>query len=108
MIDFVGLSGDHAFILIGYEGSRTHPTHIRVFDTNTGFHLYPISEWMRKWNAMDNRSLIVKNPSLFASSPLDETGATLTPTDTIPTDTHPAIPQVSPTLVPTGTPRLTP
>lgn len=67
-IDFVGLSGDHAFILTGYEWIKENPTHIRVFDTNTGFHKYPINEWMRKWWKMDNRSLVIykqKNDDLF-------------------------------------------
>jgi hypothetical protein len=35
------------------------PTHIRVWDTDTGYHLYPVVEWMRKWEAMDYRSIII-------------------------------------------------
>lgn len=53
------LSGQHAFILLWFQGSVENPTHIQVWDTDTGVHLYPTQEWMRKWAAMDYRSLII-------------------------------------------------
>jgi hypothetical protein len=53
------LSWEHAFLLLGYLGSMENPSHIIVWDTDTGRHIYPYSEWMRKWNLMDYRTLIV-------------------------------------------------
>jgi hypothetical protein len=43
------LSGDHVFVLLGYIGSRESPSHIIVWDTDTGRHIYQTTEWMRKW-----------------------------------------------------------
>ncbi len=54
-----GLIGEHAFVLLGYIGDPMTPTHIIVWDTDTGRHTYPITEWMRKWSAMQYRSLII-------------------------------------------------
>ena len=54
-----GLSWEHAFVLLGYIGSSKNPSHIIVWDTYTGRHVYPRSEWMRKWSAMQYRSLII-------------------------------------------------
>ncbi len=54
-----GLSGEHTFYLLGYYGTRENPQKIYVWDTDTGYHSYAIEEWLRKWNSMDNRSLIV-------------------------------------------------
>ncbi len=55
----VGLSGEHAFVLLGYIGSPSRPSHLIVWDTYTGRHIYPISEWMRKWSLIQYRSLII-------------------------------------------------
>lgn len=57
--EIVWLSGEHAFVLLGYVGRRDHPTHIIVWDTYTGRHVYPYLEWMRKWSLMQYRSLII-------------------------------------------------
>jgi len=54
------LSGDHVFILLGYVGSREHPTHIIVWDTDTGRHVYTTQEWMRKWSMMQYRSFLIE------------------------------------------------
>jgi hypothetical protein len=51
------LSGEHAFILLGYIWPRIRPTHIIVWDTDTGRHIYPMDEWMRKWWLLDYRAL---------------------------------------------------
>lgn len=53
------LSGEHAFILLGYVGKIEKPSHIIVWDTYTGRHIYPYAEWMRKWWRMEYRSLII-------------------------------------------------
>ena len=54
-----GLSGEHAFVLLGYIGSPKSPSHIIVWDTYTGRHVYSYAEWMRKWSLMQYRSLII-------------------------------------------------
>jgi hypothetical protein len=54
-----GLDGQHAFILLGWKWDINNPSHIRVWDTNTGYHEYETIEWMRKWEAMDYRSVII-------------------------------------------------
>ncbi len=53
------LSGQHAFVLLWWRWNITNPTHVRVWDTNTGYHEYKTVEWMRKWKAMDFRTLII-------------------------------------------------
>lgn len=55
------LSWEHAFVLLGYIGTSENPTHIVVWDTYTGRHVYPYSEWMRKWSAMQYRSLVISS-----------------------------------------------
>lgn len=55
----VALAGDHVFVLLGYIGKADSPTHIIVWDTDTGRHIYPTGEWMRKWSMMQYRSLTV-------------------------------------------------
>lgn len=55
----IGLSWEHAFILLGYEWYIDNPEKIIVWDTDTGYHKYPIKEWMRKWKMMNYRSIIV-------------------------------------------------
>ncbi|MBC7498519.1 hypothetical protein H7170_02635 [Candidatus Gracilibacteria bacterium] len=57
--NIIGLSGEHAFILLGYVGSKNKPTHIVVWDTYTGRHVYPYDELMRKWSLLQYRSLII-------------------------------------------------
>lgn len=59
LVEHIGLDGEHAFILLGWKWSITNPSHIRVWDTDTGYHIYPISEWMRKWKKMDYRSIVI-------------------------------------------------
>jgi hypothetical protein len=54
-----GLIGEHNFYLLGYEGTLNDPINIIVWDTQTGRHIYPVEEWMRKWRAMDYRSVII-------------------------------------------------
>ncbi len=53
------ISGEHTFILLWYYGYPHTPTHIIVWDTSTGRHVFPIDEWMRKWKALDYRSLTI-------------------------------------------------
>jgi hypothetical protein len=59
--DIVGISWEHAFVLLGYVGKRDSPSHIIVWDTDTGRHIYPTDEWMRKWSALDYRSLLIRD-----------------------------------------------
>lgn len=56
---YTGLAGEHAFYLLGYKWGIHQPTHIIVWDTKTGKHTYPMVEWKRKWNAMENKSIII-------------------------------------------------
>lgn len=58
-IQHTWLNGQHAFVLLWWKGNIKDPTHIRVWDTDTGYHEYETIEWMRKWKAMDYRSIIV-------------------------------------------------
>ena len=62
--EVIWLSGEHAFLLLGYMGSIERPTHIIVWDTDTGRHIYPYTEWMRKWRTMDYRSLIASTKDI--------------------------------------------
>ena len=55
---FKGLSWEHAFILLWYKGNIENPTHIIVWDTSTWKHTFPIKEWIRKWEALWNKSII--------------------------------------------------
>ncbi|MDQ7023166.1 MAG: hypothetical protein Q9M97_06615 [Candidatus Gracilibacteria bacterium] len=57
--DYIGLNGEHAFYLLGYKGNYLNPTNIIIWDTMTGKHTYPTSEWMRKWGKMQYRSIVV-------------------------------------------------
>ena len=59
--NITGLSGEHAFVLLGYVGTITNPSNIIVWDTYTGRHVYPYIEWMRKWSLMQYRSLIISD-----------------------------------------------
>lgn len=53
------LSWEHVFLLLWYIGNIDKPSHIIVWDTSTGRHIFPYDEWMRKWSLLDFRSLIV-------------------------------------------------
>ncbi len=53
------ISGEHVFLLLGYIWNKENPTHIIVWDTDTGKHFYPYNEWMRKWSLLQYRSLSV-------------------------------------------------
>ena len=59
LVKHVWLAGEHAFILLGYTGSKYNPKSVIVWDTNTGKHTYDIKEWMRKWEMMQYRSIII-------------------------------------------------
>ena len=59
--EIIAFNGDHVFVLLGYIGKKERPSHIIVWDTDTGRHIYPTSEWMRKWDHIENRSLVVSN-----------------------------------------------
>ncbi len=57
--NIVWLSWEHTFVLLGYVWPKNRPTHIIVWDTYTGRHVYPYDEWMRKWSLLQYRSLII-------------------------------------------------
>lgn len=59
LVKHVWLDGEHAFILLWWKWDIQNPSHIRVWDTDTWYHLYPTHEWMQKWKAMDYRSIII-------------------------------------------------
>lgn len=59
LVEHTGLSGEHAFILLGWKWDISNPSHVRVWDTDTGYHEYETIEWMRKWAAMDYRSIVI-------------------------------------------------
>ncbi|MDD3303017.1 MAG: hypothetical protein PHN31_05645 [Candidatus Gracilibacteria bacterium] len=61
LIKHQGLIGEHNFYLLGYEGELENPTNIIIWDASTGKHIYPIDEWLRKWEEMDFRSIIIYN-----------------------------------------------
>lgn len=53
------VSGEHTFILLGYIWEIENPSHIIVWDTYTGRHIFPREEWMRKWELLNYRNLII-------------------------------------------------
>lgn len=53
------LIGEHNFFLLGWKGKKSNPTHVIIWDTISGRHVFPVAEWMRKWKTMDYRSIIV-------------------------------------------------
>lgn len=61
LVEHTWLDGEHAFILLWWKWDIQNPTHIKVWDTNTWYHMYQTEEWMRKWKKMDYRSILVKN-----------------------------------------------
>jgi Peptidase_C39 like family len=60
-IEISWVSWEHAFVLLGYVGSLEDPTHIIVWDTDTGRHIYPAYEWMRKWSTLGYRALLIRD-----------------------------------------------
>lgn len=54
------LNWEHAFYLLWYKWWVEDPTDIIVWDTSTWKHTYSITEWLRKWRKVENRSLITK------------------------------------------------
>lgn len=54
-----GLSGEHAFYLLGYRGHIENPHTIIVWDTMFWELEIPIAEWYRKWEMMQNRSVVI-------------------------------------------------
>jgi len=59
LIKHTWLVWEHAFYLLWYSWWVENPTHIIVWDTKTGKHKFPIKEWYRKWDKMQNRSIII-------------------------------------------------
>lgn len=59
LVKHTGLIGEHNFYMLGYRGTKENPNHIILWDTQTGEHMYPTAEFMRKWSAMDYRSLVI-------------------------------------------------
>ncbi len=59
LYEYVWLSWEHAFYLLWYEWALENPSKIIVWDTLTWKHKYSLKEWMRKWNLMQNRSLVI-------------------------------------------------
>ena len=53
------LAWEHAFFLLGYTGTKYNPQEIIVWDSQTGKHSYKKKEWMRKWEMMQYRSIII-------------------------------------------------
>lgn len=51
----------HNFVLLWYIWDIENPEKIIVWDTQTWKHIYPISEWMRKWETNDARAIIIYN-----------------------------------------------
>jgi hypothetical protein len=56
---YVGLNWEHAYYLLGYKWKIDNPTDIIVWDTYTGRHIYKTEEWIRKWQKMQYRSIII-------------------------------------------------
>jgi len=56
------LNWEHAFYLLWYEWGIDNPDKIIVWDTYTWLHKYSTIEWMRKWEKLDYRSIIVYKP----------------------------------------------
>ncbi len=50
---------EHAFYLLWFKWKISNPTEIIVWDTYSWRQIYPTSEWFRKWNLMENKSIIV-------------------------------------------------
>jgi hypothetical protein len=56
---YVWLNWEHAFYLLWYKWNIKNPTHIIVWDTYSWKHTYITSEWLRKWEKMSYKSVIV-------------------------------------------------
>lgn len=59
LLKHIGLRWEHSFILLWRIWDIDNPDKIKVWDTDTGYHIYDIKEWMRKWSMMDYRSIII-------------------------------------------------
>jgi hypothetical protein len=57
----IWLSWEHAFYLLWYEWDIEAPVKIIVWDTDTWYHKYSTNEWLRKWERMDYRTIVVSN-----------------------------------------------
>ena len=57
--EIIWLSWEHTFLLLGYMWDVENPTHIIVWDTYTGRHIFPTDEWMRKWKLLNYRYLSI-------------------------------------------------
>lgn len=54
------LNWEHAFYLFWYEGENLNNiSKVIVWDTYTWYQKYSYNEWMRKWNLLENRHLII-------------------------------------------------
>ena len=51
----------HNFLLLWYIWDINNPEKVIIWDTATWRHVYPTSEWMRKWELNDARAIIVHN-----------------------------------------------
>jgi len=58
-VKYTWLNWEHAFYLLWYKWNINNPTHIIVWDTYTWKHNYVTKEWMRKWERMQYRSIII-------------------------------------------------
>jgi len=67
LIKYEWLIWEHAFYLLWYKWGVENPTDIIVWDTLTWRHVYPTNEWLRKWDRMQNRSIIVYKKDLGAA-----------------------------------------
>ena len=59
LVKHTGLAWEHAFFLLWYTGSKYNPQEVIVWDSQTGKHSYKKKEWMRKWEMMQYRSIII-------------------------------------------------
>lgn len=56
----IWLIWEHAFYLLWYNWGVENPTKIIVWDSDTGYHRYDTEEWLRKWELMDFKSIVIK------------------------------------------------
>lgn len=58
-MEFRWLVWEHAMNLLGYIWDINNPSYIIIWDPKSGKHTYSIEEFYRKWDLMENRSLII-------------------------------------------------
>lgn len=58
-VKHTGLIWEHAFYLLWYEWGVDDPSKIIVWDSDTWYHKYETEEWLRKWELMNYRSLVI-------------------------------------------------